>query len=803
MLYPKNIEQKLGFDQIRDYLKRECLCALGQAYVDRVRFSVDFDLVSKMIYQTEEFRKLLSQNLNFPSNNYIDVTYCFDKIRPEGSFLETDEFRQLKLSVHTITSCLEFLDKYEIEFPFLFLLRKEVDLDKSIYERINAVINEDGTIRDNASSELLKLRRDINSEQQSLRRETDKILKLVKKEGYAEEDIVPTIRNGRTVIPVKAEYKRKVKGFIHDESATGQTTFIEPAEIFEINNGIRELELQEKREQIRILTALTSFLRPNIIPLKKAYTFLGLVDFIRAKARLAIEMEAAYTPFENKTSIQWQNAQHPLLTMSFKKSGKTVIPLSIKLDIQQRILLISGPNAGGKSVCLKTIGLIQYMFQCGLLVPVNEGSALGFFQDIFMDIGDEQSLENDLSTYSAHLGNMKAFVNGAGKKSLVLIDEFGTGTEPQFGAAIAESVLEELNALKVFGVITTHYSNLKAYADKTPGLVNGAMAYNIDKLEPLYILEIGKPGSSYAFEIARKIGLPEKIIASSKEKVGSSQVDFDKLLRNLENEKNKYRQLSQSIAEKEKKVEGTLQEYYKLKEELDTNKKSLIKEAKEQAKLVLSEANRRIETTIREIIENKADKEITKLVRLELEEYKEELLKEEPIKNEISEKEEIYEVSDKAIREGDFVKVKGSGAVGEITVLKEKEAEIRIGSLHSTVKINRLIKISRKEYRNIIGEDFLSTTENNGFNYLSKSESFSPTLDIRGKRGEEALIKVTQFMDNALILNANDLKIVHGKGDGILRTLIRSHLKQYKQVASCNDEHADRGGAGVTIIKLK
>ncbi len=803
MLHPKNIEQKLGFDQIREYLKKECLCTLGQAYVERIRFSVDFELVSKMIHQTEEFRKLLSQNLNFPSNNYIDVTSCFDKIRPEGSFLETDEFRQLKLSISTITACLEFLDKYELEFPWLFQLRKEVELDKTISERINAVINEDGTVRDNASSTLLKLRKDISSEQIGLRRETDKILKLVKKEGYSEEDIVPTIRNGRMVIPVKAEYKRKVKGFIHDESATGQTSFIEPAEIFEINNAIRELELQEKREVIRILTELTNFLRPNIIPLKRAYTFLGLVDFIRAKARLAIEMEAFFIPFENKTFLYWQNAQHPLLTMSFKKSGKKVVPLSIKLDAEQRILLISGPNAGGKSVCLKTVGLIQYMFQSGLLVPLSEGSILGFFQDIFMDIGDEQSLENDLSTYSAHLSNMKEFVEKAGKKSLVLIDEFGTGTEPQFGAAIAESVLEELNTLKVFGVITTHYSNLKSYADKTQGLVNGAMAYNIDKLEPLYILEIGKPGSSYAFEIAKKIGLPEKIISSSKTKVGSSQVDFDKLLRDLETEKNKFRQLSQTISDKEIKVEATLKEYLKLKEELDANKRVLLKEAKEQAKLVLAEANKKIETTIREIIENKADKEITKFVRNELEEYKENLFKEEKVKEPISEKEEYATPTDKIIREGDFVKIKDNGAVGEIILLKEKEAEIRIGSLRSNIKLNRLIKISRKEFRNTIGEEFLSTSESNNFNYLSKSGTFSPTLDVRGKRGEEALIEVTQFMDNALILNVNDLKIVHGKGDGILRTIIRDHLKQYKQVVSCSDEHADRGGAGVTIIKLK
>jgi DNA mismatch repair protein MutS2 len=386
---------------------------------------------------------------------------------------------------------------------------------------------------------------------------------------------------------------------------------------------------------------------------------------------------------------------------------------------------------------------------------------------------------------------------------MVLIDEFGTGTEPQFGAAIAESVLEELNALKIFGVITTHYSNLKAYADKTPGLVNGAMAYNLDKLEPLYILEIGKPGSSYAFEIARKIGLPEKIINASKLKVGTSQVDFDKLLRDLENEKNKYRQLSQNISGKEKKLDTTLQEYSKLKEELDTNKRVLLREAKEQAKNILSEANRKIETTIREIKENKADKELTKLIRSEFEEYKENLLKEEPVKNIPVQKEEKTEVIDKIIREGDYVKVKESGAVGEVLTLKEKEAEIMIGSLRSTVKLNRLVKISRREFRNTVGEDFLSTSESKPFNYLSKSEDFSPTLDLRGKRGEEALIEVTQFIDDALILNVNDLKIVHGKGDGILRTLIRDHLRHYKQVASLSDEHADRGGAGVTLVKLR
>jgi DNA mismatch repair protein MutS2 len=439
------------------------------------------------------------------------------------------------------------------------------------------------------------------------------------------------------------------------------------------------------------------------------------------------------------------------------------------------------------------------MFQCGLPVPVDESSTIGIFKSVFLDIGDEQSLENDLSTYSAHLSNMNTFVKMADKNSLVLIDEFGTGTEPQFGAAIAESVLEELNKLNVFGLITTHYSNLKAFADKTLGMVNGAMAYDIDKLEPQYILEIGKPGSSYALEIAKKIGLSSAIIERSKQKIGSSQVDFDKLIRDLEADKNNLRKL---ISENEKQntyLQKTTNEYQQLKDAAEANQKAILKEAKEKAKQLLQEANKKIETTIREIKENKADKELTKLLRTDLENFKEEITEVPMESPEI----EVDDIEDAVLRKGDFVKVKDSGALGEIISLKDKEAVLSIGALQSNIKTSRLIKISKRTFRNAIGEEFLKTSESKPFSYMSKASTFSPTLDVRGLRGEEALIEVNQFMDNALILNAKDLKIIHGKGDGVLRTLIRGHLQHYKQVASILDEHADRGGAGATVVKLK
>jgi len=795
MLYPENIEQKLGFDQVRELVKKECLSSLGEFYVDKISFSTDTALVKKLIAQSDEFKKILTEKVNFPSSNYIDAKPYFDKIKPEGAFLEPSEFLEIKLSLFTIISCLEFFDKQEeAKFPSLKALTKEVVLDRQLYKEIDRKISDEGQVRDNASRELQEIRKKILTEQGRIRRELDRILKQAQKDGFTDEGAGVTIRNGRMVIPVSAENKRKVKGFVHDESATGQTVFIEPAEILEINNEIIELQYQERRELVKILIALSDVVRPQLHLLKKAYTFLGLIDFIGAKAKFAQKLGAAKPVIDEKPVIRWKQARHPLLFIALQKLHKVITPLDIELNEENRLLIISGPNAGGKSVCLKTTGLIQYMFQCGLLVPVEESSHMGFFNDVFIDIGDEQSIENDLSTYSSHLKNMKQFLTFAGNKSLILIDEFGAGTEPQFGAAIAEAVLEGLVERKVFGLITTHYGNLKAYADKTKGVVNGAMRYDLNKLEPLYQLEIGRPGSSFAFEIARKIGLPDAIIQRSREKIDSGQLDMEKLLRDLEAEKNKLSQQNAEARRKDIELNEKLKEYTERTAYLEANNRKLMNEAKDKAKQLVADANQRIETTIRDIKESKADKEVTKLLREDLKTFTETLKKEKD-----PETQKIV-IEQGEIKTGDLVRLIDNGAVAEVSNIKGKNVDVLIGDLKSTVKMSRLEKISKKEYRLEMG---VENKPASGINLTEKMGNFSPNLDLRGKRGEEALQEVDRLIDSALLFSVPEVHIIHGKGDGILRTLIRNHLKEYKEVKSMGDEHADRGGAGVTIVRLR
>ncbi|MBX9852751.1 MAG: endonuclease MutS2 [Cytophagaceae bacterium] len=793
MLYPENIEQKLGFDQVRECVRKECASSLGEKYVQKMRFSDDYEMITRFLDQAFEFKNILDQNLNFPSQYFIDVTPFLQKIKPAASFVESEELRDIKVSLFTIFSCIDFFDKRN-EFPVLKELIKGIELDKNLYKEIDRLVTDKGEIKDDASPELKDIRRNLISEQSRLRKELERLVKSYKKEGYVDEELSVTIRNGRMVIPVVAEHKRKVKGFVHDESATGQTLFIEPSEVIEINNQIRELELQERREIVRILTLISDKLRSNLPQLMRSYDFLGMIDFIRAKARFAIKIKATKPGIIKSSLIKWNKARHPLLYLTHQKNNKEVIPLSIELNPGKRILIISGPNAGGKSVALKTIGLLQYMMQCGLLVHVEESSQMGVFRNIFIDIGDDQSLENDLSTYSSHLNHMKNFTSFADPKTLVLIDEFGTGTEPNLGGAIAESVLEKLNKRRTFGVITTHYANLKAFAEKAEGIINGAMRFNTEKLQPLYELEIGKPGSSFAFEIAKKIGLPEDILESSRKKLGNTQIDFDKLIAELEVEKTKLKELNSKLEEKEKGLNKTIEEYNTLKEFIEENRKKLLNDAKQQAKDLLNQANQKIENTIREIKEHKAEKDITKELRSELEDFKNTLKPEEE-----NEKPEEVEGEQGEINAGDLVRVKDTGAMGEVITLKGKDADILIGSLKSTQKVSRLEKISRKVYKDAMGVQNESTS---GVKINKSISGFFPQIDLRGKRGEEALSEVDSLLDNALIFGVQEIKIIHGKGDGILRTLIRNQLKKYKQVKSMSDEHADRGGAGVTIVKL-
>lgn len=822
MLYPQNIEQKLGFDRIRERLSALCISPLGRAFVEKVRFSDNFDLVQRMIRQVAEMKEIMQfEPQAFPAQNYLDVNYQLSKAAIEGAFLTEEEFFDLKLSLRTIQECLRFFDQKEPEqFPQLRALLQTAFLGKNdkntsdetptpvdakkeirgILDSLDKVIDDRGKLKDNASAELQSIRKQLLIQENELRKKLDSILRNARSNGWITDDFSLTLRNGRMVIPLAAEHKRKIKGFVHDESDTGKTVFLEPTEVLEANNEIRELEAAERREIIRILTELTSRLRPFVPVLRRAYTFLGIIDFVRAKACYAIELDAVAPLSINTQMIDWKNARHPLLYTSFKKAGKTVVPLNVTLNTEQRILLISGPNAGGKSVTLKTIGLVQYMYQCGLLVPMNEFSTIGLFRNIFIDIGDEQSLENDLSTYSSHLTNMKHFLLHADRKTLFLIDEFGTGTEPTLGGAIAESILDDLNRSGAYGAINTHYTNLKTFADRSKGLINGAMRYDAEHLEPLYELEMGKPGSSFAIEIAYKIGLPKGIIDKAKGKVGKQQVSFEKLVKELEIEKKVFADKNVENAQKQRQLDQLLEQYNALKKYLDGEKKTILNTAKIQAKELVKTANQKIEATIREIREQGAEKLATKEIRQELQEFQESLVVEAlPVVQASKDEQEEVEVIGGEISIGAWVRIKGQEAIGEVLSMRGKDVEVAIGDLKTTLKLNRLERISRKEVRQKTSPKAKLT----GIDMNEKIQNFSFNLDLRGKRGEEALVDVDRFMNDAIMVGYDELRIVHGKGDGILRNLIRQHLRGYAQVAKTEDEHADRGGAGVTIVRMK
>ena len=795
MLYPRNLEQKINFIKVKELLKTECTSPLGQQYVDRLAFSSDYNLVSKLLDQTEEFRQILISGELFPSSNFTNLNPYLEKAKLENSFLDVEDFYEIKLSLDTLRGCVSFFRKREEEYPVLSqLLGLLLDLDLSLLKAIELIIDEKGQMRSNASKDLQLIRSQIIYEESRLRKVMDRVFKEARAKGLTTEDSAITVRSGRLVIPIAAENKRKLRGFIHDESATGQTVFMEPEEALDINNEIRDLEYMERREIIKILTQLTDKIRPAIPALRKATNFLGLMDFIRAKAKFAQKTDSCRPEITKERQLTWTKARHPILEMALKSQGKSIVPLDVKLSGHERLLVISGPNAGGKSVTLKTVALLQYMLQCGVLIPVHPDSKSSLFDNFFIDIGDEQNLENDLSTYSSHLMSMKHFSLFANKKTILFIDEFGTGTEPQFGGAIAESILLALNKLGAYGVLTTHYGNLKQIANKNHGMVNGAMRYDVDKLEPLYQLEIGKPGSSFALEIASKIGIPKEILKYAKEQIGEERVRYDRLLTQVENEKNQYDTLLADVKAKERLLKTRLQEYNDLKETMETTKKRYLQEAKQEAKQLLDQANKKIEATIREIKEGKAEKEATKVLRKELEEFKEKV---KPEKNVIKSPE--IKVLGGKISVGDWVRVKDNGAIAEVLQVKGKELEVSIGELKSKVKLSRLEKISQGEVK----KEKKAAIARSGYSTNEKMIEYSPNLDLRGKRGEEILFLIQSFIDEGFMLGLKDLRIVHGKGNGILRDLTRNFLKDMGQVQHMEDEHADRGGAGVTLVTLK
>ncbi|MCS4436358.1 endonuclease MutS2 [Aquiflexum gelatinilyticum] len=794
MIYPKNLEEKINFTKIRELLKEACTGPLGMDFVDKMGFSKDPTLVGKLLDQTAEFKAIIESGELFPSSNFTNIYPHLEKAKIEGNFLYEEEFHEMRLSLFTLSRCIEFFKDHEESYPNLFNLLGLVALDNTVLKAIERIIDEKGKIRNNASQELSLIRSQILYEENRLRKVLDRIFRDAKAKGLTPEDASVTIRGGRMVIPVLAENKRKIKGFIHDESATGQTVYLEPAEVLDINNELKDLEYMEKREIQKILTKLTDVVRPNIPELKRAYHFLGMVDFIRAKAKFAIKTNSSRPILKKERQLDWSNARHPLLEFALKQQHKKIIPLNISLDHNRRLLVISGPNAGGKSVTLKTVAMVQYMLQCGLLVPLDGHSTCSLFDNFFIDIGDEQNIENDLSTYSSHLMSMKFFTEFADKRTILFIDEFGTGTEPQFGGAIAEGILLALNRTGAYGVLTTHYGNLKQIASKNQGLINGAMRYDVDKLEPLYQLDLGKPGSSFALEIASKIGISKDIIEYAKGHIGEDRVKYDKMLTKLENQLANYEQLVNENKKKERILDLRVKEYTDLKENIDQNKKKFLQDAKVEAKLLLDEVNKKIENTIADIKKSKGDKETTKQLRAEIEDLK---VKVKPEKKAVV----IPEIKDLEgeIQVGDFVRLIDNGAIAQVMSLKKKEAEISIGDLKSNVKTNRLQKISLSDAK----KEKKSFAKRTGFDSNSKMLEYSPNLDIRGMRGEEILPLVQSFVDDGYMLGLKDLRIVHGKGNGILKEITRNLLRNMNPVAKMEDEHADRGGAGVTLVTLK
>lgn len=843
MIYPQNFEQKIGFDQIRQLLREKCLSTLGEERVTDMAFSDRFNEVEERLEQVTEFVRIIREEDNFPAQYFFDVRPSLKRIRVEGMYLDEQELFDLRRSLETIRDIVRFLQKSEDEeenaspYPCLKRLAGDITVFPQLITKVNGILSPYGKIKDNASSELSRIRRELASTMGSISRSLNSILRSAQSEGVVDKDVTPTMRDGRLVIPVAPALKRKIKGIVHDESASGKTVFIEPAEVVEANNRIRELEGDERREIIRILVDFSNQLRPSIPDVLMSYEFLAEIDFIRAKALFAEQTNGLKPAFENKQVLDWTMAVHPLLQLSLAKHGKKVVPLDIELDEKQRILIISGPNAGGKSVCLKTVGLLQYMLQCGLLIPMHERSHAGIFGNIFIDIGDEQSIEDDLSTYSSHLTNMKIMMKNCNERSLILIDEFGGGTEPQIGGAIAEAVLKRFNQKLTFGVITTHYQNLKHFAEDHEGVVNGAMLYDRHLMQALFQLQIGNPGSSFAVEIARKIGLPEDVIADASDIVGSEYINADKYLQDIVRDKRYWESKRQTIRQREKHMEETISRYQTEIEELQTSRKEILRKAKDEAEQLMQDANARIENTIRTIKEAQAEKEKTRQARQELTDFRESMEtlankeQEEKIARKMEKlKEKQNRKKDKktekgpgnslpaqataeqqarkeaerlaAIIPGSNVKIKGQSTVGEVLEINGKKAIVAFGSIKTTVKIDQLERSNAQPKQAEVStkSTYISTQTQDSM--YEKKLNFKQDIDVRGMRGDEALQAVTYFIDDAILVGMSRVRILHGTGTGILRSLIRQYLETVPGVRHFADEHIQFGGAGITVVDL-
>ena len=868
MIYPNNFEQKIGFDEIRSLLRERCLSTLGKEKIDEIDFSTELDVVNEWLAQIREFRRLQEEADDFPMQYFFDVRESIRRIRLENTHLEENEVWDLRRSLQTIADIVKYLERGaeetasgELRYPYptLHRLTDDVMTFPAMIRRIDSILDKFGKIKDSASMTLAGIRNDLSKMEGSISRTLYTILHAAQKDGLVDKDVTPAVRDGRLVIPVSPGVKRKINGIVHDESATGKTVFIEPAEVVEANNKVRELEAAERREVIRILTVFTDEVRPHVSEILNSYDFLAQIDLIHAKTELAKLTKAFEPEVKAEPQLDWIQAIHPLLQLSLEKQGKKVVPLDIRLEGGNkkeegksknlgRLLIISGPNAGGKSVCLKTVGLLQYMLQCGLSIPLGERSTTGMFESIMIDIGDEQSIENDLSTYSSHLLNMKNMMKQANARTILLIDEFGGGTEPTIGGAIAEAVLKQFWKKQTFGVITTHYQNLKHFAEDHEGVVNGAMLYDRNQMQALFQLSIGQPGSSFAIEIARKTGLPEEVINDASEIVGSEYIQSDKYLQDIVRDKRYWEGKRQTIHQHEKSLEHKITRYEDELSEIERQRKEILRKAKEEAEELLRESNKKIENAIREIREAQAEKERTRIAREELKTFSEEIAdidtrdNDEAIARKIRQLQERKERREKRkaeklakkengektnenttaeansklstlnsqLKVGDTVRIKGLTTIGKVESIDGKMATVIFGDMRTKMRAERLehaeeskIQISKQEERNtnIVGaygnasKDTRNVIDNRKLN-------FKQDIDIRGMRGDEAINAVTYFIDDAILVGVSRVRILHGTGTGILRQLIRQYLATIPNVAHFRDEHVQFGGAGITVVDL-
>ena len=800
-------------------------------------FGNDAELINTALRQTREFRRMQEETDDFPLQYFFDMRASIKRIRIEGTHLEENEIFDLRRSLETIAGIVKFLNRSDddgnYDYPTLHALTENVLTFPDLIRRIDQILDKYGKIKDTASPRLAEIRSQLRKAEGSVSRTLYNILRAAQSEGLVEKDVTPTLRDGRLVVPIAPAMKRRIKGIVHDESSTGKTVFVEPTEVVEANNRIRELEADERREIIVILTEFSKLVRPHVDDIIYAYQLLAEIDFIRARAEFARLTNGIEPEVSAKPVVDWITAKHPLLWLALKKQDKPIVPLDIMLTKDRHILIISGPNAGGKSVCLKTVGLLQYMLQCGLSIPVSERSKVGIFADIMIDIGDEQSIENDLSTYSSHLLNMKNMMKQANENTLLLIDEFGTGTEPQIGGAMAEAVLNQFVKKHAWGVITTHYQNLKHYADSHDGIANGAMLYDRHEMRPLFQLAIGQPGSSFAIEIARKTGIPDEVIREASDIVGSDYIQSDKYLQDIVRDKRYWENKRQNVHQREKDLEKTIAKYEEEIKELAQKRKEILRQAKEQAQELLKESNRNIENTIREIRECQAEKEETKRLREELNAFKEDVseidtksaddLIEKKMRQ-IMERKERREKRKKEKKEnagkpttissklptpsalaeqqtfcvGDNVRMRGLTTVGTVEAISGKEATVIFGDVRTKVKMSRLEHTTKTPETTQpatfgISKETRQTIDSHKLN-------FHQDLDVRGMRGDEALNAVQHFIDDAILVGMSRVRILHGKGNGILRQLIRQYLQSVPNVTSCKDEHVQFGGAGITVV---